>query len=71
MNIDDITPDVRVEDLLEDFPEAQDWLLKRGVVCVQCGEIFWGRLFELIITKGMDPEQIVADLKEFLRSLDK
>ncbi len=67
MNIDDITGAVRVEDLLEAHPKAQAFLFERGVVCVQCGEIFWGELQELVAEKKLDLDVILRDLKQFLQ----
>ena len=61
--------DTSVERLLEEYPGAADWLLKRGIVCLRCGEPFWGTLAELLKNKGYSPadvEKIVAELNAFL-----
>ncbi|HUT99137.1 MAG TPA: DUF1858 domain-containing protein [bacterium] len=61
--------DTSVERLLEEHPAAADWLLKRGIVCLRCGEPFWGTLAELLGNKGYaagDVEKIVAELNAFL-----
>lgn len=58
-----------MERLLEEHPGVADWLLKRGIVCLRCGEPFWGTLAELLGNKGYtsaDAEKIVADLNAFL-----
>lgn len=62
-----ITADDSVEDLLEKFPQVNRYLMRKGIICVQCGETFWGSLGELIRQKDMDVEQVVAELnKEFV-----
>jgi hypothetical protein len=58
-----------VERLLEENPRAADWLLKRGIVCLRCGEPFWGTLVELLANKGYSTAEIgriVAELNVFL-----
>jgi len=54
---------------LEEHPAAAGWLLERGIVCLRCGEPFWGTLAELLKNKGHSPadvEKIVAGLNAFL-----
>ena len=57
-----ITADDNVEELLERYPEANRFLMKRGVICVQCGETYWGKLGDLIDDKGLDKKQIISEL---------
>jgi len=57
-----IRPDIHVDDLLERFPELNLFLSRRGIICVQCGEVFWGTLEELIKSKGKDVDKIVAEI---------
>jgi hypothetical protein len=57
-----ITADDNVEELLEKYPQANRFLMKRGVICVQCGETYWGKLGDLIDEKGLDKEKIIAEL---------
>jgi hypothetical protein len=59
---DMISADDNVEELLEKYPGINRFLMKRGIVCVQCGETFWGPLRQLIEEKGMDVDQIVNEL---------
>jgi hypothetical protein len=61
-----ITPDIHVDDLLHRYPQLNVFLSRRGVVCVQCGEVFWGTLAELINSKGLDVDTIVAEINEEL-----
>lgn len=63
----DITPDVYVEDLVAAHPKAIGWLAEHGVVCIRCGEPYWGQLGELMAEKHIpNPEALVAALNDFL-----
>ena len=61
-----ISLDDTVEDIVERHPEASAFLLKKGVVCVRCGEPAWCPLRELIEQKNLDGEAIVAELNQHL-----
>ena len=51
-----------VEDLLEEYDGINNILMKKGVVCIQCGEPVWGTLEEIVKAKHLDVEKIVAEL---------
>lgn len=55
---------ISVEVLLEKHPLAADWLLQRGIVCLRCGEPFWGSIGELLTNKGHSAESIESILGE-------
>jgi predicted DNA-binding ribbon-helix-helix protein len=57
-----ITADNHVEELLEKYPGINRYLMRRGIICVQCGETFWGTLGELIREKNMNVDEIIAEL---------
>lgn len=63
-----ISADIHVEELVEAHPEAVQFLAERGVVCIRCGEPYWGTLRDLMETKGLGAqvEQIVADINRYL-----
>lgn len=62
-----ITAQTQVEDLIAQHPDAIGFLMDRGVVCLVCGEPFWGALGELLAQKRVaDPEAVLADLRAFL-----
>ncbi|GAB4412227.1 MAG: hypothetical protein Kow00106_06820 [Anaerolineae bacterium] len=66
----DITLDTPVEELVTQHPSAIGFLAERGVLCVVCGEPFWGTLGELIAQTGADVmqrEALLAELIAFLR----
>ncbi|GAB4436244.1 MAG: hypothetical protein Kow00120_03260 [Anaerolineae bacterium] len=59
--------DTQVEALVEEHPDAIGFLMERGIVCLVCGEAFWGTLGELMAQKRIaDPEEVLADLEAFL-----
>ena len=61
-----INPNDRLEDLLEKCPGLNAFLMERGIVCVLCGEPFWGTLGELIANKKLDVGKVMADVnREF------
>ncbi|MBD3401152.1 MAG: hypothetical protein GF399_12595 [Candidatus Coatesbacteria bacterium] len=64
-----ITATTSVEVVLDEHPAASSWLLERGVVCLRCGEPFWGSLGELLANKGYNAaqiEEIVGRLNQYL-----
>lgn len=65
-----ISGDEPVEELVKAYPEAVGFLAERGVVCIRCGEPYWGTLRELMEAKGMHDqiELIVADLNKHLKT---
>jgi len=56
-----------VERIVEVYPQAAGFLADHGVVCIVCGEPFWGALGELMANKGIaDPDGLLAELRAFL-----
>ena len=66
----EITADVNVEELVTEYPHASGFLADNGIVCIRCGEPYWGTLRELAATKNLDNqiEEIVTRLKAFLET---
>lgn len=64
---DEVTLETRVEELVERYPKAVGWLTQHGIICVRCGEPFWGTLGELMQNKQIkNPEKLLKKLNEFL-----
>lgn len=62
-----ISTDTRVEEIVEKFPKAVGWLVMHGIVCVACGEPFWGTIGELMEKKKIkNQDKIIDELNEFL-----
>ena len=65
-----ITPESKVEEIVERYPKAVGWLVKHGIICVVCGEPFWGTLGELMEKKNIKNQgKILKDLDEFLKEV--
>lgn len=59
-----LSADILVEDLVEAYPELVGPLAFRGVVCIVCGEAYWGTLEELAASKGItDMDGLIKDLR--------
>jgi len=48
-----IDENVRIEELVEAMPVAVRILAEKGIVCIRCGEPYWGTLKELAAEKGI------------------
>ncbi len=59
-----IKADDIVEDLIEKYPELDAFLIRRGIRCVVCGEPVWGTIGELIESKNMDVDEVLAEVNE-------
>lgn len=61
-----------MEDLVRRHPNAVPVLVRRRVVCIQCGEPVWGTLAEALQRAGIrepaDQQNILKELEETLRS---
>lgn len=58
-----ITAETPVEVVLEEVPEANEYLIGRGVPCLVCGEPFWGSIGDLARRHGIeDVDALVRDL---------
>jgi len=43
-----ITANDLVEDLVERYPDLAAFLMRRGIVCIKCGEPVWGTIADLL-----------------------
>ena len=59
-----ITKDITIEDLVEDYPFAEEFLRVRGIKCIRCGEPIWGTLETACKDKGFTDEQIDEIVKD-------
>ena len=63
-----VKPTDLVEQLVEQHPEIISFLLEREIVCIKCGEAFWGSLGDLIANKGKDVDAVLEELNDYLTS---
>lgn len=60
----EITADIRIEELVAAVPQSVRVLARHGIVCIRCGEPFWGTLRELAEDKGIpDLGPVLDDLR--------
>jgi len=62
--------DIWIEELLEDYPESQDFLEKMDIVCVKCGAPVWGTVYENVAKKYVTENEITKIIKELLALLN-
>ena len=62
-----ITLDTPVDELVEAYPAAVGFLADNKVVCILCGEPYWGTLGDLMAQKNIaEPEALLNRLNEHL-----
>jgi len=66
-----ITKEMWIEELLEKYPAAQEFLSKKNIVCVMCGEPVWGSLEEVMKEKDFNDEKIKKIIKELNQFIKK
>jgi len=66
-----ITKDILIEDLVENFPFSVDYLSKKGIRCIRCGEPIWGTLEEAAKEKDFSDETISNFVKDLNSLNDK
>ena len=59
-----IEPSDTIEELLENYPGINSFLMDRGIFCIKCGEPVWATIQELVEEKKLDIEKIIAELNE-------
>jgi len=62
-----------VEDILQKYPDTQDFFEKKHIVCIQCGEPVWGTVEELVESKmgKEESEKILEELENFVTETEK
>ncbi|MCF6170672.1 MAG: hypothetical protein L3J31_05080 [Bacteroidales bacterium] len=62
----EITNDILIEDLVENYNFAVRYLMEKGIRCIMCGEPVWGTLEEAAKEKGFSDSgiaEIVGEMK--------
>jgi len=63
----EITKDICIEDLINNYLFSVKYLSQKRIRCIACGEPVWGTLEEAVIEKGFtetDLEVFVKELRE-------
>jgi|FLOH01.1.fsa_nt_gi iron-sulfur cluster assembly protein len=64
-----ITKDMKIGDLVQEYPEATEILLDEGVHCVGCGAAFFETLEQGLQGHGKTDEEIAAVIKKMNESI--
>jgi hypothetical protein len=59
-----LKPTDKVADAIEKYPDLNNFLNKKGLRCILCGEPVWGTLAEMIQSKGMNVDAIMKEINE-------
>lgn len=65
--MDTITKNIPIEELINKYPLSVNYLMKKGIKCIVCGEPIWGTLEDATKEKGFndhDVNKIVDELNE-------
>jgi methionine synthase II (cobalamin-independent) len=62
-----ITRQTAIEDLVKLKPEAINYLFRKGIRCIRCGEPIWGSLEQAATEKGFSD----ADINLFVEELNQ
>ncbi len=65
----EIEKNMTIEDLVEDYPYAEEFLRVKGIKCIRCGEPIWGTIEDACKEKGFtdaDIDQIIVELNQEL-----
>jgi len=57
---------ISIEDLVEEYPFSVNFLSKKGIKCIACGEPIWGTLEEACKEKKFTEKEI----QEFVHELN-
>lgn len=66
----EITKDILIEELVNEYPFSVRFLMEKGIRCIMCGEPIWGTLEEACQEKNFsekDIENIVNEMKLLAR----
>ena len=66
-----ITQDILMEDLVRDYPQVVPMLVRRGVVCIQCGEPVWGTLGEALQRAGIEDREFMMNELDKMTAVSK
>lgn len=67
----EITKEILIETLVEEYPFSVRFLMDKGIRCIMCGEPIWGTLEEACIEKHFNSEDIDKIVKELRSQAEK
>ena len=60
----EITKDILIEELVDNYAFSVRYLMEKGIRCIMCGEPIWGTLEEAAEEKGFDADTIQGFVDE-------
>ena len=60
----EITKDILIEELVDNYAFSVRYLMEKGIRCIMCGEPIWGTLEEAAQEKDFDDASIEVFVKE-------
>ncbi len=66
----EITKDILIEELVNNYPFSVRYLMEKGIRCIMCGEPVWGTLEEAAQEKNFSDANIEGFVQE-MRQLAK
>jgi len=60
----EITKDILIEELVDNYAFSVRYLMEKGIRCIMCGEPIWGTLEEAAEEKGFDADAIQGFVDE-------
>ena len=67
MDLDEITVDTLIEDIVYQRPDLVGMLARLGVVCVKCSDPFWGTFGDYCRMKNMNADEIIEKINNAMR----
>ena len=67
MEMDEITVDTLIEDIVYQRPDLVGMLARLGVVCVKCTDPFWGTIGDYCHIKNLDTDAIITQINEAMK----
>ncbi len=74
MKKEKITKSITIENLVEQYPFSVNYLSKKSIRCIVCGEPLWGTLEEAVKEKGYDDkttDKFVEELNELNNNFEE
>ena len=59
-----ITKNITIEELISKYPFSINYLMKKGIKCIICGEPIWGTLEDAAIEKGFKDQDVTKIVEE-------
>ncbi len=67
----EITKEILIETLVDQYPFSVRYLMEKGIRCIMCGEPIWGTLEEACTEKKFSADDIEAIVAEMMSLAEK